>query len=143
MNKQSKRSGIHLTAIVALSPFMAHDAQAFCSEPSFWGNEPSFYASTPSAPSSYTRPSVPLCLSEYSYTGRHTCDEWELQNYFDEVEDYIGELNDYIDEAASFAEDVRQFAEEAIEFHDQARNYFEEAVDFSKCAAEEVQSQHE
>ena len=95
---------------------------AYCSEPSFSESEPD-------APSSYQKPSVPYCLSEYSYSGKHTCDEWEIDSYFDEVNRYIRKLRDYVQEAKEFANEAIQFANEAVEY--------------ANCEAKDVKSQHE
>lgn len=97
-------------------------AQAYCYEPSF-SEDP------PDPPGKYYRPDVPYCLAEYSYSGSHTCDSWEIETYKSEVEDYIRKLNDYISEAVDFADEARRFAEEAS--------------DFARCEANEVLSQHE
>ena len=97
-------------------------AAAFCSQPSFYGSEPS-------PPGTYSKPDVPYCLSEYSWSGKHTCDEWEIDSYISEVNDYIRELNRYANEA-------NEFAEEAIEFANESAAYAE-------CEAQEVKSQHE
>lgn len=64
----------------------------------------------PSAPySKPEKPLVPWCVNEYA--GTHTCDEWEIDNYYDsinyyksEVNNYIAQLNAYIDEAVEYAQ---------------------------------------
>ena len=96
------------------------NAEAYCSEPSM-------YETTPSAPSSYSKPSAPYCLSGYSYTRKHTCNQWEIDSYIDEVNDYIRKLNDYADEARSFANSAIAFANEA--------------ADYAKCEADDVKSE--
>lgn len=98
------------------------NAGAFCSAPSFG-------ESAPDEPSSYNRPDVPYCLSEYSWSGKHTCEQWEIDSYISEVNDYIRKLNDYADEARDFADSSVNFANEAIEY--------------AECEANEVKSQHE
>ncbi len=104
---------------LAISP---QSAFGFCSEPSA-------YVSFPDAPRSYVEPSVPYCLNSYSYSKKHTCNQWELDNYFSEVDDYIDELNDYISEA-------NNAAEEALSFAQSAKSY-------AQCKAEEISTQHE
>ncbi len=97
-------------------------SQAYCSEPSF-------YQSAPDAPGSYSKPDVPYCLSTYSYSGTHTCDDWQINSYLDEVREYVRKLKNYADEANSFANTAIRFANEA--------------VDYANCEAKEVNSQHE
>lgn len=71
-------------------------AKAYCTEPSAPYYKPE-------------KPLVPWCVNEYA--GTHTCDEWEIDNYYDsinnyktEVDDYIAQLNAYIDEAVEYAQ---------------------------------------
>ena len=97
-------------------------AEAYCIEPSV-------YATAPLAPYSYSKPSAPYCLSGYSYTRKHTCNQWEIDSYIDEVNDYIRKLNDYADEARSFANSAIAFANEA--------------ADYAKCEADDVKSEFE
>lgn len=98
------------------------NAEAYC-------NEPSMFETEPSAPSSYSKPSAPYCLSGYSYTRKHTCDQWEIDSYIDEVNDYIRKLNDYTAEAQAFASSAIAFANEA--------------ADYAECEADEVKSEFE
>jgi|TARA_B110000879_G_C10893394_1_gene401549 hypothetical protein len=86
---------IHFIALAFLMTF-GSQAWAYCSEPSF-------YMSTPG------KPSVPYCVNEWDNT--HTCDEWELQSYYNDMENYssdvqefINALNDYVSEASDFAQ---------------------------------------
>ena len=71
-------------------------ATAFCIEPSAPGYRPD-------------KPSVPWCVNEFA--GTHTCDEWEINDYYaaidrynSEVSDYVNQLNLYIDEAVAYAQ---------------------------------------
>ena len=85
--------------IAIISSFLitiSFQAGAFCSEPSV-------YMSTPS------KPSVPFCVNEWANT--HTCDEWEIQSYYDDLEFYasqaqelINALNIYVSEASEYAQ---------------------------------------
>lgn len=100
----------------------ATSASAFCYPPSF--NE-----SMPDAPGSFTKPDVPFCLSEYRWNGYHTCDDWELNSYFDEVDDYIRDLESYYADVATFANVALAHADEALAY--------------ARCEANEVSSQHE
>jgi len=110
-----------LTVMVSIIG-LTEQSHAFCSEPSF-------YQSAPDAPGSYSKPDVPYCLSAYSYSGKHTCDDWEIDSYLDEVADYVSKLRDYADEANNFANAAIRFANEA--------------VDYANCEAKEVKTQHE
>ena len=92
-------------------------------------SEPALYASPPDAPSSHRKPDVPFCLSTYSYTREHTCEDWELASYQREVSDYIDRLNDYLSEASDFAQQVNF--------------YVSEVESYAHCEAKAVQSQHE
>lgn len=110
------------TLSVALWAILAPAAMAYCSAPSM-------YDSPPDAPGTYNRPDPPYCLSEYSITRRHTCDQWELDNF-------ISEINDYIDQLNSFANEARYFADEAIRFAN-------DAADYANCEASDVKSELE
>ena len=64
--------------------------------------EPTVYLSRPA------KPSVPWCVNEWENT--HTCDEWEIQSYYDDLDVYrieaqyfINSLNLYVDEAIDHA----------------------------------------
>lgn len=89
----------------------ANSAFAYCSEPD-----------APDPPASYSKPDVPYCLSEFAWSGEHSCDEWEVTNYFNEVDDYITKLKSYLEEV---------------------EHYQSEAYEYAQCMAEEVKSQHE
>ena len=84
-------------------------AQAFCFQPTM-------YESEPSPPLSFSKPSVPFCFSGYEFSGTHTCESWELQNYFDELEAYVDELRDYSEKAWEFAEAASVFASEVTDY---------------------------
>lgn len=77
----------------------------------------------------FGRPDVPYCLSSYSYSGTHTCDNWEIESYFSEVDDYVNSLQAYLDEFNEYTRKVSRLAQEA------------EA--YAICEAEEVSTQHE
>jgi hypothetical protein len=74
------------------------------------------YAQPPDAPSTFSKPSAPYCLSGYRYSGKHTCDNWEIQSYIDEINEYIRKLNEYAEEARDFAQNAINFADEANEY---------------------------
>ena len=100
----------------------ATEAAAFCSKPSF-------YESAPDAPGSFDRPDVPFCLQELKWSGHHTCDDWELDGYRDEVEEYVDKLNTYLSKAVDFA--------------DAAARFTRDAEAYARCEAGEVLAQHE
>lgn len=107
--------------LAGLLAMAATEAAAYCSEPSF-------SETAPDAPGTYERPDVPYCLQEYRWSGRHTCDDWEIDSYQNEVNDYVDELNDYLSEVVAFA--------------NEATRYAQEADDYARCEAQEVVSQH-
>ncbi|QHG72056.1 hypothetical protein DQW09_09710 [Ensifer adhaerens] len=94
---------------------------AYCSEPSTT-------ISLPDAPGSFSKPDVPHCLSDFRYSGGHTCSDWEISSYQDEVDSYIRKLNNYVSEAADAAKEAADFASEAEQY--------------ARCEAEEVATQH-
>ena len=83
---------------VALVIFMAFStvAGAFCSEPSI-------YLSTPS------KPSVPFCVNEWDNT--HTCDEWQIQSYYSDLESYRSEAQDFIDSLNEYVDEAMEYAQ--------------------------------
>lgn len=81
-------------------------ALAYCSAPS----APNFYDSKP------TPPSVPYCVNEFSNT--HTCDDYTIDRYNNDVERYNSELQSYqynasryIDELNRYVSDAQSYAE--------------------------------
>ena len=73
-----------------------HLLWAYCMEPSTPYGKP-------------YKPNTPYCINEFTKT--HTCDEWEFNNYLNEmenykyeVESYVRKLNDYLDEAREYVE---------------------------------------
>lgn len=106
-------------ALGLLAAVLPGAAMAYCAEPSIYR--------TPPSPPSYGRPSAPYCLSGFAFSGKHTCDEYEIDSYVSDVNRYIDELNDFVAEAAEFASSARLFAEEALTF--------------ARCEAEDIQIQ--
>ena len=82
--------------VLALSMMVGSHARAYCSEPSF-------YMSTPD------KPSVPYCVNEWNNT--HTCDEWELQNYYDDMERYSSDVQEFIDALNYYVSEASNFAQ--------------------------------
>lgn len=112
---------IRITLLTAILVSVSSQVWAYC-------YEPSARLSVPSSPSSFTRPSVPYCLSSYRFSGEHTCDQWEIDAYQRDVNEYVEQLQQYMNEAAEVARKAASFAEEAGEY--------------ARCEAEEVLSQH-
>ena len=82
---------------------------AFCSEPSF-------ISSVPEPPSSFSKPDAPFCLSDYSWSRKHSCDQWEIDSYISDINEYIRKLRTYVDEANEFASEASSFASEAFDY---------------------------
>lgn len=95
--------------LILLITVVPTDASEYCFEPSMDG-------SPPSAPGTYSKPSAPYCLSGYKYSGKHTCDRWEIDNFINEINDYIGNLNYYAEEARSYANEAIEFANDAADY---------------------------
>lgn len=108
-----------VAAILLMFP-ISSNAAAYCSEPST-------SSSPPSGPGSYSKPSAPYCMANYSYTREHTCDSWEIDSYIDEVNEYIRKLNDFSNEAQDYANEAINFANEAAEY--------------ARCEANDVKSE--
>ncbi len=102
---------MRLPLMVLLVSLSTMPASAICFDPSF-------YEDAPSAPVRYlsSKPSVPYCLSGYGYSGKHTCSQWELDDYFDDVAKYAQDMQRYYEEAVAFANEATEFANEAIRF---------------------------
>ena len=67
------------------------------------------YCSEPSAPySKPSKPSVPYCVNEYSNT--HTCDDWEIRSYNDDIDSYRYEVESYIDQLQQYVNDASDYA---------------------------------
>lgn len=86
---------------------------AFCMEPSV--SRANLSLTPPS------RPVVPYCLSAYKYSGKHSCEEWEVEDYRMSVKAFMSRLSQYVEEAYGFAK---------------------KAEDYAKCEAGEVAAQH-
>lgn len=85
-------------------------ANAFCSSPT------APFDSLPPPPSAFSQPREPFCLSDYKYTGRHTCSSWELESYFNDVEQYAEELRRFADDAKAYANEVIDYANDAVDY---------------------------
>ena len=80
-------------ALVLQSP-NAVVAFAFCSQPD-----------APDPPSTFSKPDVPYCIRDRS------CEDYEIQRYKSDVEDYVRKLKNYASEAEEFHGDAVQYAE--------------------------------
>jgi len=90
-------------SLAALVLFVSDSSSVFgfCSEPS-----------APNAPWS-PPPTAPYCFNEWDRT--HTCDQWEIDSWIDEINKYINEMADYANEAQEFARDAVDYANCQIE----------------------------
>jgi hypothetical protein len=105
-----------VVSVLAITP-----AWAFCYEPSYYESTPSsFYK---------TKPRVPYCLSQYSYSQEHTCERYELDSYFDEVDDYVKALTEHHSKLVDYANATAGHANDFLKY--------------AECEAKEVASQHE
>lgn len=86
--------------------FIPNCLYAYCAEPI-----------TPLLPSSWNRPSkpsVPFCVNEYTRT--HTCDEWTINMYERDVENYNSEVSRYARELQEFVDNVGFYSRQAYEY---------------------------
>tara|TARA_B110000503_G_scaffold40753_1_gene66963 strand:- start:597 stop:920 length:324 start_codon:yes stop_codon:yes gene_type:complete len=78
------------------------------------------YCSAPSAPSTIfsptkpTKPSVPYCANEYART--HTCDEWTISNYNNEIQSYNSAIQSYKYEVDSYIRSLQVYVDEARQY---------------------------
>lgn len=100
-----------LGLILAFLTQQSSMSHAFCNEPN-----------APDPPGTFSKPDVPYCLSEFSYSGKHSCESYEIDSYKSEVEDYVRELKNYASEAES---------------------YYSDAVEYANCEIQDVVNQHE
>lgn len=109
-------------AVLALLSILAPTAFGYCYQPS----EPD---DPPDLPGTYSKPSVPYCLSSYSYSGKHDCSNWELDSYFGDVEDYQRKL--------------RSFVQDLEDYQAEVEDYIDAAAAYAVCEFEDVADQHE
>lgn len=62
----------------------------------------------PDAPN--IKPSLPICMSNYKSTGKHSCSSTEADNYIDKINDYMKALSTYAADAINYANAVQAFA---------------------------------
>ncbi len=87
---------------------------AYCSEPS---------APRYSGPEKPDEPSAPYCVNEYSRT--HTCDDYEIDGYNNDIRQYNDDVEDYKRAVEDFVADLRR--------------YVEEASDYAQCAVRQLE----
>ena len=108
MKRLSVNGWLSIIIILAVVP---SNAYAFC-------REPSIYLTKPSAPNSQWKPLMPICMSNYRSSGRHTCKSWQVDSYINKINDYIHDLNNYVDKATKFANSAIEFANDASDYAD-------------------------
>lgn len=84
---------------------------AYCMEPSV--------SNFPSVP--YNKPSLPYCLLDYEFTGKHSCSKLD-------IDIYIQEINSYIQDLQFYTKEVKEYAIKLVE----------NANDYAICEAEEA-----
>ena len=80
-------------------------AYAFCSPPS-----------APQPPSTFgkpDKPSTPFCINEIMRT--HTCSEWEISSYRNDMDNYRSELEDYVQKLKYYAREAQSFSNDAVQ----------------------------
>ncbi len=103
-------------AIWILILLMPTYAYAWCSSPM-----------APSVPSNWNKPtrpmkpSVPFCVNEWNNT--HTCDEWTISSYNNDVSFYNTQLQRYNNEVEEYSRKLQYFVDEARDFANQALDY--------------------
>lgn len=101
------KKAIMIAGVAFLLPSSAY---AFCTEPDA--------PEAPEIPASYDAPKPPYCMEKFSSSGRHDCDDWELESYQRKVNEYIDKLEDYARDAAEFSDESRRFAQDAERYAD-------------------------
>ena len=85
---------------------ISETTHAFCSTP---------YA--PDPPSTFmkpTKPSAPWCVDEYART--HSCDDWEINSYYNDLDSYRNEIENYVRQLKSFVYEAEAFYSEAVAY---------------------------
>ena len=91
-----------VTAIFFLWMGYAH---GYCFEPSApskpWGSAP-------------MKPIVPYCVNEWDNT--HTCDDWQINQYMQEVDSYNSEIQDWVNKLHRYASEAEEYYGEVIDY---------------------------
>jgi hypothetical protein len=102
------------TAIFAILCAMSTSSWGYCSEPT-----------PPDAPGSYdrpTKPTVPYCVNTYNNT--HTCEDWEIENYQNQLRHYQSEIDDYVRKLEDYTSE--------------AETYYKEVVSYARCEVRDL-----
>ena len=86
--------------------FVTDKAFAFCSAPI-----------APEPPSTYTKPIkpvTPFCVNEFSNT--HTCDDWEITSYNNEISNYRSEVQYYVQKLKNYISEAEYFVTETVDY---------------------------
>ena len=86
--------------------FIYKKAFTWCSEP--------YIPNPPSTLYKPTKPSTPYCINEVMKT--HTCDEWEINNYYNQIDSYNSEVRDYIFELELYLSNIKRLYNDAIKY---------------------------
>ena len=84
------------TIFIALSCFSPSNALAWCDEPSTPMRTP-------------IKPNAPWCVNEWNNT--HTCDDWEIEQYYFDLENYQHEADRFVRQLNKYVEDAVEYAE--------------------------------
>jgi len=114
INNFKKFLGIILLIILIPSHLLA-----WCSEPI----APSA-PSTSSKPAKPIKPSVPFCVNEY--TNAHTCDDWTINSYNNDVSYYNNQLQSYNYEIDDYQRKLQYYVT-------QAQGYSSQVYDYADC----------
>ena len=55
------------------------------------------------------KPSTPWCVNEWNNT--HTCDDWEIEQYYFDLENYQHEADRFVRKLNKYVEDAVEYAE--------------------------------
>lgn len=87
---------LNLNVLIGLTLLtMSTNSFAFCAEPS-----PPF--------SKPNKPSTPYCINEWNNT--HTCDDWQINSYNNEIEAYNRDVERYIRDLESYVSEAAEYA---------------------------------
>lgn len=100
--------GLGAAILISVVGLSAAPAQAYCHPP----HAPQFQsiAGTPRAPQ------TPYCVD--TFTNTHTCDNFQIDNYNRQVEQYNQALDRYYRDVESYAHALDRYYEEAVRYVD-------------------------
>lgn len=82
--------------ILLLAACCSNYAYGFCSDPSPPYRKPQ-------------KPSPPFCINEWTNT--HTCEDWTIDLYYQELDAYQAEVNRYMRDLQTYVEEAVEYAE--------------------------------